>query len=246
MRRGQTLTKNPPAFHGWAVPCPGVFRVGGGDMSVNISASEQISERDRKRLTRVWWVPLVIGVAWLIVALVVLQFDIASVTTISWIFGLVLLAAGINEFVDMAVAPGWRWLRLVVGVVFVAGGIAALVWPGETFLVLANLIGWFLLIKGTFDVITSLTLRHQLDLWGLYLAVGILEIVVAFWVVAYPTPKLGAVLLILWVGLTAIARGLTSLIVAFQTRALGRELAAAEAPPVPEQAAAPERGRTRR
>lgn len=193
------------------------------------------SDSVRRRLARAWWVPLVIGVAWLIVALVVLQFDIASVNTIGWIFGLVLLAAGINEFADMGLAPGWRWLRALVGIVFIAGGIAALVWPGTTFQVLAHLIGWFLLIKGTFDVITSLSLRHQLDLWGLYLAVGILEIVVAFWVVAYPTGELGAVLLILWVGLTAVARGVTSLIVAFQVRALGRELAAAEGTSVPTQ-----------
>jgi uncharacterized membrane protein HdeD (DUF308 family) len=215
-------------------------------MSVNFSTVDRLSEQDRKRLTRVWWLPLVIGVAWLILALVVLQFDIGSARTISWIFGLVLLAAGINEFVDIAIAPGWGWLRAIVGVVFVVGGIAALFWPDATFMVLANLIGWFLFIKGTFDIITSLSLRHELDLWGLYLAVGVLEVAVALWVVAYPTARLGAVLLVLWVGLTAVARGVTSLIVAFQTRALGREIAALEAPAVPEQAGSQEPGRAHR
>jgi len=86
---------------------------------------------------------------------------------------------------------------------------------------LSNLIGWYLLFKGTFDVVAALSLRGRLELWGLVLATGILELVLAFWVVGYAGRS--AALLVLWVGLGALAKGVTSIVVGFQVRALGQE-----------------------
>jgi uncharacterized membrane protein HdeD (DUF308 family) len=166
-------------------------------------------------------VPLLLGVGWMVVALAVLQFDITSVHTISLLFGVILVAAAIHEFADIFIAPGWKWLHAALSGLFLIGGMATLVWPDITFVALANLIGWYLLFKGTFDVVAALSLRDQLDLWGLVLAAGILELVLAFWAVGYAGRS--AALLILWVGLAAVAKGVTSIIVAFQIRGLGRE-----------------------
>ena len=188
-----------------------------------LRSSDTLSEHDVRRLERLWWVPLVLGVAWLLLSFVILQFNTLSIATISWILGLVLLAAAVNELADVAISPGWKWLHALVGVVFLAGGVAALAWPGETFLVLANLVGWYLLVKGTFDVVVALSMRHQLELWGLTLAMGVLELVLAFWAVGYTGRS--AALLVLWVGLGALAKGVTNILVAFQVRRLGSAVA---------------------
>jgi len=184
-----------------------------------LRSSDTLSDGDVRRLERLWWVPLALGVGWMLLAFVILQFNTLSVATISWILGLVLLAAAVNEFADVAISPGWKWLHALVGVVFVAGGIAALAWPGVTFLALANLVGWYLLIKGTFDVVVALSMRHTLDLWGLTLVMGVLELVLAFWAVGYTGRS--AALLVLWVGLGAVSKGVTNILIAFQVRRLG-------------------------
>ena len=59
------------------------------------------------------------------------------------------------------VFEGWRWLHIVLGVLFVLGGVAALTSPFQTFMVLASLIGIFLIIKGAFDFALALTARHS-------------------------------------------------------------------------------------
>lgn len=209
-------------------------------MSVNLlSRSDTITEEDADRLARLWWVPLLLGVAWMVVALAVLQFDITSVRTISLLFGVILIGAAVHEFADVFIAPGWRWLHGALSALFLIGGIATLVWPDITFMALANLIGWYLLFKGTFDVVAALSFRDRLELWGLVLAAGVLELVLAFWAVGYAGRS--AALLILWVGLGALAKGVTSIVVAFQVRALGREAAVVVPHQSPADAAAARR-----
>ncbi|MGH8868155.1 MAG: HdeD family acid-resistance protein [Actinomycetes bacterium] len=193
-------------------------------MPAHTATDRSTSMAGPKAVTHLWWVPLLLGVAWLIIALAVLQFDIGSVETIALLFGIFLLAAGVDELAAVALAPGWRWLHAALGALFVVGGVAALVWPDVTFAVAAHLVAWFLLAKGMSDVIIALSLKHELELWGLTLVAGILEIGVAFWAVGYSGRS--AALLILWVGFGAVAKGITNILVAFQVRALGREVAA--------------------
>jgi uncharacterized membrane protein HdeD (DUF308 family) len=186
-----------------------------------LSSQDTVTAEDAARLSRLWWVPLLLGVGWLVVALAVLQFDVTSVRTISLMFGVILIGVAIHEFADTILAPGWKWVHAGLSGLFLVGGIVTLVWPDITFMALSNLIGWYLLFKGTFDVVAALSLRGRLELWGLVLATGILELVLAFWVVGYAGRS--AALLILWVGLGALAKGVTSIVVGFQLRALGEE-----------------------
>ena len=50
------------------------------------------SVRDARKATGYWWVLLTAGIAWVAVALVILQFDQASVTTVGILVGLMFLA----------------------------------------------------------------------------------------------------------------------------------------------------------
>jgi uncharacterized membrane protein HdeD (DUF308 family) len=186
-------------------------------------------ERAMARSVGPWWVFLVTGVAWMLISLAVLQFDLTSVRSISILLGVVLLVAGANElFIGMS-RKSWRWAHLALGVLFLAGGVLAFVWPGKTFLVLARLVGWFLLFKGTADITLSFAERRISDLWWLRLVTGIMEVGLAFWVVGSLTRS--AALLVLWVGLAALFRGITELIFAFTVRSAAREEAPARGIP---------------
>jgi uncharacterized membrane protein HdeD (DUF308 family) len=136
------------------------------------------------------------------------------------LLGFILLAAGVNEFVTLGFVPGWKWLRVILGVLFLIGGILCFANPFQTFGILSLFIGWYLLIKGTFEIIFSIAARHEIELWGLLLAAGILEAVIGVWALGYPGRS--AWLLVLWVGIGAAIRGVTEIVTAFQLRGAQR------------------------
>src|SRR4051812_42600100 len=66
-------------------------------------------------LARYWWLWLVTGIAWLVAALVVLQFDSASVTTIGILVGIMFMFSGSQQLVLAFVADSLRWLWAIFG-----------------------------------------------------------------------------------------------------------------------------------
>ena len=50
-----------------------------------------------RALSNLWWLWLVVGIAWIAAALVILQFDQASVTTIGVIVGIMFTFAGMQQ-----------------------------------------------------------------------------------------------------------------------------------------------------
>ena len=111
---------------------------------------------------RYWWVFLVVGVLWLWVALIVLRLDLTTVYAISIMFGIVAIGAGLSEFFSIpASSSGWKWVHGLLGVVFVAAGIVAFFRPTNTFVALAAIVGWVLLLKGTFDLVLFSSRPHE-------------------------------------------------------------------------------------
>ncbi len=96
-----------------------------------------------------WWMFLVSGIAWLVFALLVFQWDYTTVYAVSVLFGVVALVAGCNEFVQIAVSTtGWKIVHGILGILFVIAGIWALVHPHNAFATLAALIAFFLMFNG--------------------------------------------------------------------------------------------------
>jgi uncharacterized membrane protein HdeD (DUF308 family) len=162
-----------------------------------------------------WWLFLVSGILWLIFSFVILSFNWVSVWSIAILAAVVFFTGGITEIAVGRRAPGWRWLYYVMGVIGIIAGLVALIWPGETFTVLAAILGWYLLFRGMFDVVNSLA-AGRTEGWWLELLVGIAEILIGFWAIGYPGRS--ATLLLLWVGAAALARGIISIFLAFRVR----------------------------
>jgi uncharacterized membrane protein HdeD (DUF308 family) len=68
-----------------------------------------------------WWLFLLTGIAWLIIAWVALRFTPASIATVGVLLGVLFLFGMIDEFLIAAVLPSWRWLHVVMGVIFAFG-----------------------------------------------------------------------------------------------------------------------------
>ncbi|MEX0991362.1 MAG: DUF308 domain-containing protein [Actinomycetota bacterium] len=171
-----------------------------------------------RQASGMWGWFLFTGLLWVLIAFMILRFDLESAMAVGILVGMVLIFAGINEFGAAYVAERWKWVHVLMGILFVVGGIYALIQPGEAFLVLASLVSFFLLIKGTFDIIVSLMEREEVPVWWLLLLAGIIEIVIGFWAAGSGSREI--VLLILWVGAMCLIRGITEIVFAFRMHAL--------------------------
>ena len=177
------------------------------------------SEVDEEAAER-WWIFLLTGIAWLVFALLVFQWNYTTVYSISFLFGVIALVAGVNEFLAIAFSTtGWKIAHGILGVLFVIAGIWAFVHPHTAFATLAALVGFFFLAKGVFDVWVAFMTKHSFELWWLQLTIGIVEIGVAFWVAGDFREK--AILLVVYVGLIALTRGISELFLVFKLKGSG-------------------------
>lgn len=167
-----------------------------------------------------WWLFLVTGIAWLILAKIVLDADFGSVAAIATLTGFVFIAAGVNEFVVAGVVDSWRWLHALMGVLFIVAGVFAFIRPTTAFLSLAAIIGWYLIFKGFLDLVIALSNRLH-DLWWLGMVVGLIELLIGFW--AAGSPRQSIALLIIWVGASALTRGVMEIFLAFRLRGFQKQ-----------------------
>ena len=183
---------------------------------------------DAKEMTSGWGWYLAAGIAWVLFSFIVLSFNFRTVWAIAIFFGIGFIVGGIMELAVAAVSPGWKWLYITIGIISIIAGIVALAWPGETFLVLAAIIGWLLLFYGIVDVVVSIGTRHIQDLWWLQLIAGIAMMLLGLWAIAPDNQTVstwrGTVLLVFWVGIAALMRGISDIIVGFRVRSAHKAL----------------------
>jgi uncharacterized membrane protein HdeD (DUF308 family) len=171
------------------------------------------------RLLPPWWLFLITGVGWTVVALILLRFDYTTVRAISILFGIVALAAGLLELVVLMLAQGWwKLLHAILSVAFIATGVISFIHPGDTFVALAAVISFFLVFAGTFDIIMAISARREIEVWWLQLVGGIIEVALGFWAAGYYGRS--AILLVAWVASFAIIRGVRDIVFAFRIREL--------------------------
>lgn len=102
---------------------------------------------------RSWWVFLVSGVSWLLIAWIVLRLNETSVATVGVLLGVVFIAAGVNEAVmGGLMMGGWKVWHYVMSFLFLLAGLWGLITPINTFFALASVLGLILVLYGTFEI----------------------------------------------------------------------------------------------
>lgn len=179
-----------------------------------------------REAARWWWLFLLTGIAWLVFSLIIFRFNITSAASVAILFGIVAIVAGVDEFMAIGVSTtGWKIVHGILGVIFIIVGIFAFIEPGTTFEALASLMGFFLLFKGIFDIAVAFVTKGEYDLWWVQLVMGIIEIGLAFWVAGNFREK--AILLLVYVGIIALSKGITEIILAFKLKSLQHRVASA-------------------
>ncbi|MGY4770761.1 HdeD family acid-resistance protein [Kribbella sp. CWNU-51] len=184
-----------------------------------------------KEGARYWWVFLVSGIAWLLIAWMVLRLNSTSLTTVGVLLGVVFLLAGINEVgVATLSTGGWKIWHYILAVIFFLGALYGFIRPVNTFFALASVLGLILFLYGAFEIIQAIASRAVNPYWWLGLIMGILLVLLAFWVSGSDRVyALGrrTYLILFWVGFMALFRGISQIFMAFTVRHAGHEAATA-------------------
>jgi uncharacterized membrane protein HdeD (DUF308 family) len=172
-----------------------------------------------RMLAGLWWIWLVVGIAWMVASLVILQFDSASITTIGVIIGCMFAVAAAQQFVLAALAPSLKWLWALFGVFFLVAALLAFINPEDTFAGFADILGFMFLTVGVWWTVRAFLTRAEDPLWWLGLISGPLMIVVAFWTSGQFFLEKAYTLLV-FAGVWALLHGISDIVRAFQIRSL--------------------------
>jgi uncharacterized membrane protein HdeD (DUF308 family) len=182
-----------------------------------------------RKITGYWWVWLVTGIAWIVISLVILQFDDASVTTVGVLVGLMFLFAGMQNvaLATLDVPPRWAWV--IFAVLFLVAAVICFVNPEETFAGLADILGFLFLLVGLWWMVRAFLERALNALWWLGLIAGILMTAMAFWTAGQFFIERVYILLV-FAGIWALMEGINDIVRAFAVRRLHEELQPSEEP----------------
>jgi len=174
--------------------------------------------------TKYWWLLLITGIAWIVIAIVILRFDYNTVAAIAVLFGFFCFVAAANEVMVGAVSTkGWRILHWLLAVLFVVVGVFAFIRPDDTFVGLAAVMSFYFIFRGSFDIATAFVASRAPGWWVL-LIVGIAELAIGFW--AAGSWKVSVVVLVSWVAAGALIHGIGQISTAFLVRRVGHGAAA--------------------
>ncbi len=180
-----------------------------------------------RTLRHAWWLVLLRGIlaivfglmawAWPKLTLFVL---VAFWGAYALVDGAVALVAGLR----MRAANGPLWSVIVVGLLGIGAGAAALLWPGMTALVMLMFIASWAIAIGAFQIITAVRLRREIENEWMMGVSGALSILLGILLIM--NPNAGWVTLVWLIGGFSIAFGALLVMLALR---LKRHAAAAAA-----------------
>jgi len=108
------------------------------------------------------------------------------------------------------------WVFLIIGILLLIGSYYMFSTPVESFIGLAGLFSALILVSGLFRIFFALTNKDDIENFGLYLAGGVLDVIVGFLLLKYPGITL--VLFSLFIGFWLLFRGFNVISISFQVK----------------------------
>jgi len=177
-------------------------------------------------LAQNWWLFTLRGVLGIIFGLIALIFPGATILSLVIFFSAYMLVDGIFGIISAVRAirrKEDRWgLLIFEGLLNIAVGIAAFLWPGLTVVAFVWLIAAWAIVSGGLMTAAGFRLNMEHGRWWMVLG-GLLSL--AYGVLLIITPLIGAIVLTWWLGAYALVFGVALVIFSFKLRSWQQERA---------------------
>jgi uncharacterized membrane protein HdeD (DUF308 family) len=190
-------------------------------MSAAARAGSSQQRRAVGQFAQWWWLWLIGGAIWILAGIFILQLDRRSITVAGLAIGIMLLVAGVEEFVMAYVVDGLKWLWYIFGAILLISGIWVLFNPNKAVAAVAASLGFIFALIGIFWIIEAFMTKDANQLWVLGLNSGIIMVGLGFWAGGQIFPVQVYTLLIFG-GIWALLHGITDIFKAFAIRRLGK------------------------
>jgi uncharacterized membrane protein HdeD (DUF308 family) len=188
-------------------------------LSASASGDARRNEAMCALLAQNWWALALRGVFAVLFGLVALFMTGPTILSLVLFFSAYMLVDGVFGIVAAvrAARQGERWGLLVLeGVLNIAVGVLAFLWPGLTVIAFVVMLAAWSLVSGGLMLGAAFRLSKDHGRWWLALG-GVVSII--FGVLLVMAPVMGAVVLTWWLGAYALAFGAALLVLAFKLRA---------------------------
>jgi len=183
------------------------------------SFGQQLTRDAAERLSRNWTTLLFNGLVLIVAGVLIFSID-WSVRSLSTFIGALFIFEGIWAMLTAGIDN--RAANFVTGLLSMAAGVAIIVWPSPSLIVLGIFLGAWLIVVGTLTISGAFAARTVLSDWWLLLLLGLLEVPLGVLALADPGATLAALITV--GGIWAVAVGAGRIVLAFQLRNLPKEV----------------------
>jgi uncharacterized membrane protein HdeD (DUF308 family) len=189
------------------------------------SASDVRSSPAAETLVKNWWLFTLRGILGIIFGFLALIFPGPTMLSLVLLFSAYMLVDGVAAIISAVRAirrKEDRWGILIFeGLLNIATGIAAFLWPGLTVIAFVWLIAAWAIVTGALMTAAGSRLNIDHGRWWLVLG-GLLSL--AYGVLLTIAPLIGAVVLTWWIGVYALVFGIALVMFSFKLRSRLQEL----------------------
>jgi uncharacterized membrane protein HdeD (DUF308 family) len=186
--------------------------------STTVNSSDVRGNSAGDALTKNWWLFTLRGALGIIFGCIALIFPGPTMLSLVIVFSAYMLVDGVAGIISAvrAIRRGGRWGLLVFeGLVNIAVGIIAFLWPGITVVAFVLLVAAWAIVSGALMTTAGFRLNIDHGRWWLVLG-GLLSL--AYGALLVVTPLIGAIVLTWWLGAYALAFGVALVIFSFKLR----------------------------
>lgn len=174
-----------------------------------------------REMARLWWIGLVAGIIAVLYGLFVLSLRPNALSSLAILAGITFIFGGLTQFLAARRVESWQWLFYLGGVLAIAAGIAAFVWPDRTLYVMAVFVAWYLVLGGVLTVIDAF-LGPKYDWWWLRILLGALLFILGAWAIGSPLREV--LLFVNLIGFYLLIYGFTEIFGAFALRSAAKSV----------------------
>ena len=173
-----------------------------------------------RALTQHWWVVLLRGVLAILFGVMAFAWPGVTLAVLILLWGAYALIDGIFEVVA-GIRGKWGSLVLL-GLVGIAAGIVAFVWPGLTAITLVWVFAFWAIVAGVLQISAAIRLRKEIQGEWLWILSGLCTVLLGVLLMLFPGA--GALSVVWLIASLAVAWGILLVMLAFKLKGLGARM----------------------